>query len=204
VNLEADISRTRPASPTEQKIRQFLKGKRRVSASLSATLVKLDGWSALIVADEQAALDPVHAKVILGPVCDTVENIARSFIHNSKDIESQLILKSLQEALLYCVEFSSELSYSQTRKRIKEFVRKDRLALIRRFLSLFFFNFVWYYSSESFRALAWTSADFEASMENVEALCQKVVYSAVNSARHPLDAGIANELVREIEHQLRS
>jgi hypothetical protein len=181
-----------------------LKGKKRIGVSLSATLVKLDAWTASIVADEQPDLDPVNAKVMLGPVCDTVENIARSFVHNLiRDVEGQLILKSLQEAVLYCVEFNTELNYTQTRKRVREFVRKDRQALVRRFLSLFFFNFVWYYAGESFRALAWTSTDFETEMGNVETLCQKVVASAFNSGRHPLDAAIASELVREIENQLR-
>lgn len=171
---------------------------------MSATLVKLDAWTASIVADEQLELDPLNTRVMLGPVSDTVENIARSFVHNhTRDIEGQLILKSLQEAFLYCIEFRTDLNYSQTRKRIKEFVRKDRLALVRRFLSLFFFNFVWFYAGESFRALAWTSMDFETEMTNVETLCQKVVASAVDSGRHPLDAAIASELIREIETGLR-
>lgn len=171
---------------------------------MSAALVRLDAWTASILADEQPEPDPVNAKVMLGPVCDTVENIARSFVHNhTRDIETQLILKSLQEAFLYCVEFNTELNYGQTRKRIRDSVRKDRLALVRRFLALFFFNFVWFYAGESFRALAWTSMDFETEMANVEALCQKVVTSAVNSSRQPLDAAIASELIREIENSLR-
>jgi hypothetical protein len=185
-------------------MRQFLKGKRRISPSVSAAIVKLDKWTGSILSETQSELDPIRAKVILARDCDTIENIARSFVHNSKEIENQLILKSMQEALLYCVEFNLDLSYAQTRKRVKEYiVRRDRLALIRRFLSLFFFNFVWYYTSESFRALAWTSADFESEMENIETLCQQLVAAAVSAAKDPLDSGSANTIVRDIERSLR-
>jgi hypothetical protein len=135
---------------------------------------------------------------------DPIEQIAESLIEGAAGAERQLLSKSLQETLFYCVGFKPGLQYPEASRRIRQYIaRESSDALLQRFLALHFFNFVWFTTGESFRALAWTSAAFEKDMENVEALCQK----AVSDLWKPGDlsnVNAARQLVRAIEARLRT
>ncbi len=75
-----------------------------------------------------------------------------------------------------------------------------------RFLSLYFFNFVWFEVGESFRTLAWSSDSFLKDMETVERICHRIVNSAwkaFEQSQQVLDATTAAELIRTIEQHLR-
>ena len=139
---------------------------------------------------------------------DPIQQIAESLIEGADGTERLLLSKSLQEALFYCVGFKTELSYPDVRRRIKQFLaREGSAALLQRFLSLHFFNFVWFQIGESFRAQAWTPATFEKDLEAVEAICEKAVaacWKASDLTNKPLTATAARQLVRAIEDRLRA
>src|SRR5262249_14460679 len=78
-------------------------------------------------------------------------------------------------------------------------------AFIRRFLSLFFFNFVQFETGESFRGLARSSQAFEKHIEGLDRVCHQTVASiwkSFENTKRPLDLPEATELVRQIEPRL--
>jgi hypothetical protein len=200
------ISRTRPFSPIELKIREFLKGKGHAGPSVSATLVRIHKW---IGSTQDQGIDAsrIGAKAARNAGSDVIEVIAESLIENARGAERRLLLKSLEEALFYAVDFAAEIDYPQFKTRFTRYLhRHGTSSILQRFLSLYFFNFVWYHTGESFRALAATSDSFAQDIESVERLCQKTVTSAWRSfetSQQFVDLSSAKELVRSIEQNLR-
>ena len=133
--------------------------------------------------------------------------IADSLIDEVDQVERNLLSKSLQETILYSVSFKTDINYVQLVTRLRKYVdRHGTASIVERFLSLYFFNFVWFRTGESFRAVAWSSESFEKEMENVERICSHVVaslWTPFQEARRGLDRVTAGELVRKIEHRLR-
>ena len=142
--------------------------------------------------------------MVSGGIPDPVEQIAESLIKGATGTERQLLSKSLQETLFYCVGFSIGVPYPQVRRRIKQYITRHGVdAVLQRFLALHFFNFVWFHTGDSFRALARTSAAFEKDMQMVEAFCE----TAVSDNWKPCDVSnviAARQLVRAIEDGLRT
>jgi hypothetical protein len=136
-----------------------------------------------------------------------IEEIAESFIEDAAGIERQLLSKSLQETILQSSGFTADLSHVELRKRVRQALRKGGPAFImQRFLSSYFFNFVWFQTGELFRAGARTTAAFESDMESVEELCQKAVDEAWKSSEltgQRLNMPAARQLIRAIEGRLR-
>jgi hypothetical protein len=139
---------------------------------------------------------------------DPIQQIAESLIEGTDRTERLLLSKSLQETLFYCIGFNPELRYPEVRRRIKQsLAREGTAAILQRFLTFHFFNFVWFQIGESFRAIAWTSSDFERDMETVEALCQKAVsvsWKTSSDTNKQLTVTAARQLARAIEDRLRS
>jgi hypothetical protein len=142
-----------------------------------------------------------------GTATDLIEAIAEHLTKGGKGIERKLLSKSMQETFFYCVGFDTRMSHSQFKTVLTRHVdRHGASSIIRLFLSLYFFNFVWFETGDSFRALAWTPGSFERHMEEVETLCQRVVHAAwkkFDETQRPLDLSAARELTLEIEHLLR-
>ena len=141
------------------------------------------------------------------PTLDVIESIAESLIKNASGIKRRLLSKSLQEALLYSVGFDTEIDYSEFKTRFMRYLdRQGPSSFIQRFLTLYFFNFVWFETGESFRALSCTSHSFEKDMEGVERICGRIVASTWKSfeqTHRRLGPPAARKLVQNIEQHLR-
>jgi hypothetical protein len=193
-------------SPIEQRIREFLSKKRRVGPAVASTLVRLNKW-VLSVQAEGLDADRVAAKAELHRPADFIENLAETLIDHGSGADRKLLLKSLQETFLYCVGFESNLTRAQFKVRFTRYLSREGASpFMVRFLSLHFFNFVWFEVGESFRTLAWSSDSFVKDMESVERVCQKTAaigWKKVEQSQQVLDITAATEIVRSIEQQLR-
>jgi hypothetical protein len=191
---------SRMVSPIKLKIRKFL----RTSAgpSIAPTIVRLNEWLASIQA--RTLEKPVARKLANG---DPIERIAEGLIANACGTERGLLSKSLRETLYYSVGFDENIPENQLTTRLSRYlIRRGAPAFIRRFLSLFFFNFVLFETSESFRGLARSLQDFERDLEDLDRVCHQTVASVWKSferTRRPLDLSAVADLVRQIEHRLR-
>jgi len=200
------MSRAHIVSPTELRLRQFLKTKPRVAPQVIATLLRLDEWTRSIHAGE--AESPLRRKLIArASAPDPIRQIAENLIEHANGIERDLLLKSVQEVLFYSINFETGLNSAQIKMRLKHFLdHEKRSTFIRHFLSFYFFNYVWYHTGESFRAWALTSQVFEKEMENVEKICERIVASAFKSHEREepvLDRNAAKELIHNVEQRLR-
>ena len=199
------MSRTHVVSPTELRLRQFLKEKPRVGPLVISTLVRLDEWTKSVQSGEPE--NPLRRKLTVPRDSDPIRQIAENLIELASGIERQLLSKSLQELLFHCVKFETGLTAAQIKLRLKRFLDHERRsAFLQRFLSLYFFNHVWFHTAESFRAAALTSQVFEEEMEGVEKICERIVASALKSheqVERVLDRTAAEQLIHNIEERLR-
>jgi hypothetical protein len=138
---------------------------------------------------------------------DTIERTAESLIENASGIERRLLSKSLQETLIHCSGFATDLTPGELRKRVRQFLRREGSGLVmQRLLSSYFFNFIWFQTSESFRTRACTTAEFEDDMKSVEAHCEKIAaetWKSFERTKRALDVAGARQLVRTLEERLR-
>jgi hypothetical protein len=112
----------------------------------------------------------------------------------------------MQEAIFECSGFGVDLSHLELRRKVRQFRRSEgRDLIIQRFLSFYFFNFIWFHTGESFRRRAWSTAAFEHDIESVEELCRKVVAEVWISCEcepGPLSVSTARHLIHSIEERL--
>jgi hypothetical protein len=185
-----------------------LKGKKKVGPALTPILVRLHEWTIPLEAEGDTHLPRMPVKKKLATESsDAIEQIAETLIEGTTGIERQLLSKSLQETIFQCSGFVMDLSHFELRNRVRKFLRREGPAtILQRFLSSYFFNFVWFHTGESFRARAWTPATFENDMEMVEELCRKAVAETWKSSERTvrqLNASAARQLIRAIEESLR-
>jgi hypothetical protein len=203
-----NISRAQSAPGIEQKLREFLKGKQKAAASLSSTVVRFQEWTISLETEADTPLRQVPAKASADKDSDAIARVAESLIENVSGIDRQLLSKSLQETLIHCSGFVVDLTQNELRKQVRQFLKRESSAfMIRRFLSSYFFNFIWFQTGESFRTRAWTTAEFENDMDSVEAHCDKIVaetWKSCQQTRPPLDVVAARQLIRTLEKRLRS
>jgi hypothetical protein len=201
------ISRPRTASPVERKVRAYLsRGKGQVGPLAASTLVRLSDWVESIQSDTPATARssglPEH-----GPTAEFIERTATRLTKTATGMERNLLSKSLQESLFYCVGFDEEIDFTEFRARIvRHENRRGAPSILQLFLSLYFFNCLWFDIGDSFRALAGTPDSFERDMEGVEALCQKAVttvWRPIETSKQPLELMAARQIVRDIEQHLR-
>ena len=137
---------------------------------------------------------------------DPTKRIAESLIANASGTERRLLSTSFQEALYYAVRFDADIAEAQLIARLSQYLRRwGASAFIRRFLSLFFFNFVHFETGKSFRGLARSSQAFEKHIEDIDRVCHQTVASIWKSfekTNRPLDLAAATEVVRQIEQRL--
>ena len=150
----------------------------------------------------------LHTIMSAGKDSDALERAAESFIENVYGIERGLLSKSLQETLIHCSGFAVDLTQNELRKRVRQFLKRESSAfMLRRFLSSYFFNFIWFQTGEAFRTRAWTRAEFENAMKKVEAYCKKIVaetFKSCERTRRPPDVAATRRLIRTLEERLRS
>src|SRR5215475_13587997 len=192
----------------ENKLREFLKGKKKAAASLSLTLVRFQEWAMSLETEADTQSRRVPEKASAGKESDAIERVAESLIENVSGIDRRLLSKSLQETLIHCSGFAVDLTQDELRKRVRQFLKRESSAfMLRRFLSSYFFNFIWFQTGEAFRTRAWTRAEFENAMKKVEAYCKKIVaetFKSCGRTRRPPDVGAARRLIRTLEERLRS
>jgi len=200
------ISRPRTASPVERRVRAYLtRGKGQVGPMAASTLVRLNDWVESIQSDTPTPRSlglPEH-----GSTSEFIERTATRLTKTATGLERNLLSKSLQESLFYCVGFDEEIDFSEFRARIvRHENRRGTPSILQLFLSLYFFNCLWFDIGDSFRALAGTPDSFERDMEGVEALCQKAVIAVwrpFETSKQPLELMAARQIMRDIEQHLR-
>jgi hypothetical protein len=174
-----------------------------VGPSIAPTLVQLHKWLASIQAGrlEKPSARKAHY------TDDPIEGIAESLITYTNETERRLLSKSLQEALYYSTGFEANIDYYQLKTRLSRYLlRRGAPAFIRRFLSLFFFNFVRSETGESSRRAVRSSKAFEKYVEEIDRACQQsvaTVWKSFEKTRRPMDLPAAAELVSQIEQRLR-
>src|SRR5262249_5287646 len=142
--LEGAI-RTRAISRTALRVHRFLSDKPRVVSCAVSTILNANGWADSIHAGERELVSQDAAVSV--NVCDLIQTIAETLIENAAGNERQLLLKSLQEALFYSLGPRIDLTPSQVKTRLKRFLRRhNKGAFIQRFLSLYFFNLIWFHT----------------------------------------------------------
>ncbi len=200
------MSRTHLVSPTELRLRRFLQEKPRIGPSLVFTFLRISEWLKAIQGGE--AESPLRRKLTSSATrSDPIEQIAENVIDRAGGLERDLLLKSIQELLFYSVNFETGLNLEQITSRLKGLLDQEkRFAFMRQFLCFYVFNYVWFYTSDSFRALSSTSPLFEKEMEQVEKICERMVTSALKpyeQAESVWDRTAVEEVIQKIEKQLR-
>jgi hypothetical protein len=180
------------------KIGEFLRVE--VGPGVAETLVRVSDWLKRM---EGNKIDHERSRIR----ADVVERVAEDLITKARGIDRSLLSKSLQEAIYYAIRFDPNVDYEQLNFRLSRYLRRwGTRSFIKRFLSLFFFNFIRFHTGESFRELAPTSADLETCLAQIDLACQRTVASVWRSfekTKRPLDLRAAEKLVREIDHRLR-
>jgi hypothetical protein len=134
---------------------------------------------------------------------DVVEQFALALVGDAAaGIERLLLLKSLQEAILYCIGQDTGRTADETIARLTGFVvRHGKSVFLQLFLSLYFFNDVLLDGSPS----AWIRTtlsleEFQRTIEDVERMCRRAVSAAYADVR---DRSTAETLIHNIEAELR-
>ena len=188
-------------APIKLTLRKFLRA--HTGLSVVPTLLRVNEWLASIHSGKLEKPSPRRST----DAGHHIEFIAEGLITKASGTERSLLSKSLQEALYYAVRFDASIGDVQLRARLSEYVaRWGAAAFLRRFLSLFFFNFVQFETGESFRGLARNPQRFEKYIEDLDYMCHQTVASVWKSferTKRPLDLFAASELVQQIEQRLR-
>jgi hypothetical protein len=193
--------------PTELRIRYLLQEKERVGPLLAPILVKLNEWTASI---HDQISNCKAAKTDAAP--EVIQQLAESFTETLKiapGVQWALVSKSLQEALFYSVDLDADLSLTLLKDRLERLGnQQNRMAFLKGFLSLYFFNYVWFFHIEnSSRTQVLSPQSLEEDLERVDKLCQQAVSSAFSSCvpdnLFVLDSHSAEELIEDIEERIR-
>jgi hypothetical protein len=135
-------------------------------------------------------------------VCDLVQTIAETLIENATGNERQLLSKSLQEALFYSLGHNIDLTSTQVKTRLKRFLRRhNKGAFIQRFLSLYFFNLIWFYTEEWLSDEADTPQMCQEEITALDRICKRAVFAAYKHV-DVLDESAAEQLIRNIQQRL--
>jgi len=187
-------------SPTKLRIRELLTIE--VGSGAADTLVSLNHWVNLV--HEGKSYRITHrAREGAG----LVEQIAEDLTSSASGTERKLLSKSLQEAIYYGVRFDTKIDFDEFNVRLSRYLHRWGIGtLIRRFLCLFFFNFVRFHIGESLRELSGTTAEFESYSQDLERVCQRAVgpvWLSFEKTNRSLDLRAANKIMSDIEHRLR-
>src|ERR1051326_132232 len=194
------VIRPHLGSRTALRIRRFLSDNPRLPPFVIETMLRAHAWSKSIRAGEAELLSRNLAESL--PECALIEHIAENLVGHATGTERQLLLKSIQEALFFCLTFDTALNSTQVLTRLKQFLdRRRQAAFIQRFLSLYVFNGIWFHSEEWFCDQGDTSNIFEKDIEEFDRLCKRAVAGAFKHV-DVLSESAAEELIRNIERRL--
>ena len=192
------ISNAPQVSPTAERLRSYLTHAPPIGPLLLPTILQLITWTESLYASSVISHLPATSAT------DPIEPLAEALVAPGNGIERQLLLKSIQEALFDFVGVDTKFTAGQLATRLKRCFdgKPAALLFIQQFLSLYFFNYVWFYTCEFFRADMVTPEAFEFEVEAVSGLCEKTVLEAFERVS-ALDATTLAALIQEIEGQLR-
>jgi hypothetical protein len=202
----ATIPKKRTPSAVELRLGHFLGGSLRLGTQVTQVLMGLDEFiSAILNHSFDFALQgiPGSLEALVSP--DLICCIAIAITAGTSGIEAELLRKSVQEVFLEVAGPDAELTPSEFRARVVQFLhRRGPAGFIRRFLSLHLFNTVWFQTGDSFRSVAWSTKAFVSDMERVERACQHVVQSTWRSLKISggLNASAAGLLVERLSSRL--
>jgi hypothetical protein len=212
-NLKAEDVMGDPASTvrvvlqTESLIRQLSAGKIRLDRALNSTLVRLYGWSSLVLTEgSEDALKQLPGTQSCDLSMDLVGAIAENIICDATALERDLLRKSMEETLFYIVRPDPGLTRSQFQVRFNRFLRHRGLSsLLRMFLSLHLFNIVWFETAKSFRKLAATDELFLRYTRDVERTCSRFVNGCWKSHEIvlPFVDPFPEKLLQDIQERLQ-
>jgi hypothetical protein len=127
------------------------------------------------------------SRVIVVAATELIGDLANVFCRSAEGIESDLLKKSLQEALLISIDVRGDSTVTQFRDLLREFLgRYGTIGLIRLFVGLHMFNAIWLEMQESDSVSPGPEEGLGGLFEALEKECFARV-----------DAAIAAGLVRE-------
>jgi hypothetical protein len=133
-----------------------------------------------------------------------IEHLADTLIPPGAGIERQLLLKALQEALLYYGAFDISLTTEQVASRLKRSLDAQSSSFfIKRFLSLYFSNHVWFHTNELFQRQAQTPQKCEHYLRQIDEICEESVVVAYEQVE-VLNPGSVKKLIQSIEQYIRA
>lgn len=193
----------------ELKVRQFLRGRLRLPASLGTTLVRLHEWAITVASSGiEATLNGASGLLAASSGIEAIEFIGESLTTGQKGLERELMMKSIQEALFYCTGTNPDISFLQWKGRLLRYLdQRGPSTFVQRFLSLALFNSVWFQTRESFRPGAHSPDRFRNDMYEVERICQRACGACWRSMKlkhRKLELADAQQLLRDIEMKLYS
>jgi hypothetical protein len=134
---------------------------------------------------------------------DPIEHLANDLVPPGTRIERQLLLKALQETILQYVDFDIKLTTEQVASRLKPFSDGQSSALfMKRFLSLYFSNHVWFHAGDLFQRQAQTPEECEHYLKELDKICEESVVTAYEHVE-VLDPGSVDKLIQRIEQHIR-
>jgi hypothetical protein len=176
-----------------------------MDSALSRTAVRLEGWAnSTLACSVEAGLQSVPGLQIYCEAPELIRELADYFTLDVWGNERDFLSKSIQETLFYSVGTAPGLTRSQFGARLTRFLnRRGTVGLLRRFLSLHFFNVVWFHAGDSLRASAGTQESFLEDMEDVERTVRNIVNSAWRAQRsEPLYTSLAQEFISRVGQRL--
>jgi len=119
----------------------------RSNAPLFAAVLRLQKFAASVATDE------FHSQIrAVLPSCkmpeaatELIDNIANAFCPSFAAIESELLKKSLQEALLTSINVEGDATVDQFRELLQRFLRRHgTVGFVRLFVGIHMFNMMWF------------------------------------------------------------
>ena len=154
----------------------------RSNAPLFATILRLQKFASSVATDEfESQLGAVLAsRQMPATATEFVERLANAFCPAFAGVESELLKKSLQEALLTSIDLQGDASVSEFRELLQRFLRRHgTVALVRLFLRLHMFNMVWFELRQSDAMPCRSEQALAALISAVERACQAKANAAV-------------------------
>ncbi len=193
------ISQPTEISPATLRLRLNIRETPPVGPLVNTTVPRLAAW----LESMQAPDLTVHS-TSAEEASNPIEHLADALIPPGTGIERQLLLKTLQEALLHYVDFDINLTTEQVASRLKRFLDSQSNTLfMKRFLSLYFSNHVWFHASELFQRQAQTPEKCEHYLEELDKICEESVCLAYEHVE-VLNPGSVKKLIQRIEEYIRN
>jgi hypothetical protein len=168
-----------------------------VGSLVNATVPRLAEWI------ESKQVPDLKVRSTSREAANPIEHLADTLIPPGAGIERQLLLKALQEALLYYVDFDISLTTEQVASRLKRSLDDQSSSFfIKRFLTLYFSNHVWFHANELFQRQAQTPQTCEHYLQQLDEICEESVVVAYEQVE-VLNPGSVKKLIQRIEQYIR-